>query len=68
MVRIASTNGISSSGVVGNDRLMQFYHDGFYTTVHVSPDLETFGPYAIMQLIEFFQGRLSVQAFWPSVE
>jgi hypothetical protein len=44
---------------------MQFSGGGFRTTIHMSPNLETFGPHSIMRLIEFFQGHLSVYTFWP---
>jgi hypothetical protein len=36
-------------------------------TIHLSPDLESFGPHSVMQLIDFFKGRLSVDMFWPTV-
>jgi hypothetical protein len=51
--------------VIGNDRVMQFHLGGLLTSIHMSPDLETFGPHSVMRLIEFFRDRLSVQSFWP---
>lgn len=47
---------------------MQFSHGGLTTTVHMSPDLEMFGPHSIIRLIEFFPGILSKCDFWPGEE
>jgi hypothetical protein len=44
---------------------VQFSRDGLFTTIHLSPDLETCGPHSILQLIEFFKPYLSIKMFWP---
>ncbi len=63
--QIAQSKGICSVSVLGNDRLVEFYANGRYTTVHTSTDLDTFSPRAILRLVDFFPA-LSVELFWGS--
>jgi hypothetical protein len=65
VLRIAADHGVFSCSVIGNDRLMEFSHDGMRMTLPLSSDLETFRPHAVMRLIDFFSGRLSTADFWP---
>jgi hypothetical protein len=49
---------------MGDDRLVEFYADGRYTTIHTSADLDLFTPRAVMRLVEFFPSLLSADLFW----
>lgn len=65
VIQIASRAGVSSCSVVGHDRLVEFHADGMTTTAVMKVDLDSFGPHAILGLIDFFPGRLSKELFWP---
>ena len=65
VIRLAAQCGIVASAVIGNAHLFQFSTGGLLTTIHTSPDFQTFGPHAVLRLVQFFPGRLSVQTFWP---
>lgn len=62
--RIASDKGVSSVGVIGDDRLVEFRAGGFTKTLLMKIDMETFSPNDVLCLVKFFHS-LNKEDFWP---